>query len=238
MPALRVPIMVRRITRRQFLMWGTIGAASLLVPELSACSPSSPDPANPGTPTLPAPASATPTAPIAITPTRCKLSPLAAPTRPADTPGYTMLDTATGLHMTGTPVDIDVNMYRLKVTGKVKNELSLSYDDLRCMPKTTTKSTSICAGYFEDRATWAGVPFSHIFELAGVKPEASLITLFGADGYQSGTRIEAALLPTAYLAYEWEGQPVPVLHGFPLRAIFDSVTGGFRVKWLLGIEVS
>jgi DMSO/TMAO reductase YedYZ molybdopterin-dependent catalytic subunit len=160
------------------------------------------------------------------------------PTRPADTPGYTELDPATGLHMTGTPVDIDITTYRLEVTGKVKNVLSLSIDDLRCMPKITTNSTSICAGYFEDHANWAGVPFSHILELAGVKPEASLITLHGADGYSSGTMIEAALLPAAYLAYEWEGQPIPVLHGFPLRAIFDSVTGGFRVKWLLGIEVS
>ena len=140
--------------------------------------------------------------------------------------------------MTGTPVNIDVATYRLEVTGKVKHELSLSYDDLRCMPKMTTKSISVCAGFFEDRATWAGVPFSHILGLAGVKPEASLVTLHGADGYSSGTILEAALLPDAYLAYEWEGQPIPVLHGFPLRAIFNSQIGGFRVKWLMGIEVS
>ena len=231
-------MMAERISRRQFLMLGSIGAASLLIPDLSACSPINPDPANLNPPTLPAPASSTAISPISITPTSCKLSPLVSPTRPADTPGYTQLDPATGLHMTGTPVDIDIATYRLDVTGKVKNELSLSYDDLRCMPKITTKSISVCAGFFEDRATWAGVPFSYILELAGVKPDASLINLRGADGYSSGTMIEAVLLPDAYLAYEWEGQPIPVLHGFPLRAIFDSQVGGYRVKWLLGIEVS
>jgi len=219
-------------------MLGTIGTASLLIPDLSACSPINPNPANPNLPTLTAPASSTPISPVSITPTGCKLTPLVAPTRPADTPGYTELDPATGLHMTGTPKNIDLATYRLAVTGKVKNELSLSLDDLRCMPKITTKSTSVCSGFFEDRATWAGVPFSHVLELAAVKPEATLINLHGADGYSSGSMIEAALLPDAYLAYEWEGQPLPVLHGFPLRAIFDSEVGGYRVKWLLGIEVS
>jgi len=129
---------------------------------------------------------------------------MVAPTRPADTPGYTELDPATGLHMTGTPVNIDVASYRLEVTGKVKNELKLSLDDLRCMPKITTKSTSVCSGFFEDRATWAGVPFSHILELAGVMPEATMIDLHGADGYSSLSMLEPALLPDAYLAYEWK----------------------------------
>jgi DMSO/TMAO reductase YedYZ molybdopterin-dependent catalytic subunit len=161
-----------------------------------------------------------------------------APTRPADTPGYTQLDPATGLHMTGTPVDIDITTYRLKVTGKVDHALALSIDDLRCMPKVTTNSTSICADIFQDHANWAGVPISHILELAGVQPGASKFTLLGADGY---TLVDLALTmvaPNAYLAYEWEGQPIPVLHGFPLRVIFDSTVGGYRVKWLLSIEVS
>ena len=140
--------------------------------------------------------------------------------------------------MTGHPVDIDINSYRLKVYGKVNHPLELSYDELRCMPKVTTKSTSICAGYFEDQATWAGVPFAHILDLADVRPEASMITLRGADGYSSGNPIDTARLQGAYLAYEWEGQPIPVLHGFPLRAIYVSEVGGYRVKWLLEIEVS
>lgn len=140
--------------------------------------------------------------------------------------------------MTGTPVDIDINSYRLKVFGKVNNPLELTYDELRCMPKVTTKSTSICVGYFEDRATWAGVPFAHILDLVNVRPEATIMTLRGADGFFNGILIEAARLDGAYLAYEWEGQPVPVLHGFPLRAIYVSDIGSYRVKWVLEIELS
>jgi sulfite oxidase len=40
-----------------------------------------------------------------------------------------------------------------------------------------------------------------------------------------------------FLAYEMNGQPLPVLHGFPLRAVFPGVVGNKWVKWLLEIRV-
>ena len=39
------------------------------------------------------------------------------------------------------------------------------------------------------------------------------------------------------LAYEWQRQPVPILHGFPLRAVIPDFGGWTWVKWLVGIEV-
>ena len=48
-----------------------------------------------------------------------QLPPIAVPEWPTVIPGYTQLDPATGLHMTGEPVRIDIASYRLKVTGKV-----------------------------------------------------------------------------------------------------------------------
>jgi sulfite oxidase len=40
------------------------------------------------------------------------------------------------------------------------------------------------------------------------------------------------------LAYEWEGQPLPILHGFPLRAIIPGTAGSNSTKWLTEIKVS
>ena len=40
------------------------------------------------------------------------------------------LDPETGLHITGTPTEVDIASYRLKVTGKVDQELSLSYEEI------------------------------------------------------------------------------------------------------------
>jgi DMSO/TMAO reductase YedYZ molybdopterin-dependent catalytic subunit len=196
-----------------------------------------------------APPSATPTVTVTIpaatvkavaptpNPASCVLSPIIVPTRPATTPGYTQLDPRAGLHMTGTPQEIDVTTYRLKVTGKVERPLSLTYDDLRCLPKIQTSAVLICPGFFEDEATWAGASLISVLDMAGVQPEATSLTLVGADEYSASVTLDQARVSNSYLAYEWEGKPLPILHGFPVRAVFPSLQGNKWVKWLIEIKV-
>ncbi|GAB4526972.1 MAG: hypothetical protein Kow0063_01780 [Anaerolineae bacterium] len=159
------------------------------------------------------------------------------PTMPAEIPTYTQLDRSTGLHMTGTPQQIDLATYRLKVTGKVKTSLSLSYDDLRCMPKVEVHCKLVCPGTFVDEATWAGVPLDYVLELAGMQGDAEGIKLTSADGYSMPISMLELDTEDNLLAYEWEGEPLPILHGFPVRAVFPELMGSRWVKWLVEIEV-
>ncbi len=139
--------------------------------------------------------------------------------------------------MTGTAPQIDLESYRLKVTGKVENPLSLTYDDLRCMPKLEVRCTLVCPDFFADTATWAGAPLALVLELAGVQAEASNVRLISADGYSTYVSLQVARREESFLAYEWEGEPLPILHGFPIRAVFPEVEGNTWVKWLVEIEV-
>ena len=170
--------------------------------------------------------------------TSCELPPVVIPTRPAEEPGYAELDPITGLHITGIVQEIDLEGYRLEVTGKVDNPLSLTYDDLRCMPKTELRCTLVCPGFFQDDATWAGVPLKEVLDTAGVQEGAEGLRLVGADGYSAFVPIEVARGEDNFLAYEWEGEPVPIFHGFPLRAVFPALEGNKWVKWLVKIEVN
>lgn len=165
------------------------------------------------------------------------LEPIVVPTLPSEIPGYAQVDPATGLHMTGTPKVIDVESYRLTVSGKVARELSLSYDDLRRLPKVTATPKLVCVAGFEDVATWSGVPLATILDLAGVQPDAEEIEMKGADDYSVHLRLDKARDPENFLAYEWSGRPVPVLHGFPLRAVIPAQFGLYWVKWLVEIVV-
>ena len=170
-------------------------------------------------------------------PASCVLLPVVVPTRPAYTPGYTEPDPTTNLHMTGTPQQIDLLQYRLKVTGKVDRPLELTYDELRCMPKIQTRAVLICPGFFEDVANWGGASLTAVLDQAGVQPGATSLSLNGADGYSAFVTLEQARMGNNYLAYEWEGQPVPILHGFPVRSVFPSLQGNKWVKWLIEIQV-
>jgi len=174
---------------------------------------------------------------VSASPTPCVLPVVVVPTIPVEIPGYTQLDRSTGLHMTGTPQQIDPAIYHLKVTGKVKNPLSLGYDDLRCMPKVEVHCKLVCPETFVDEATWAGVPLDYVLELAGMQGGAEGIKLTSADGYSVSISMLELDSKDNLLAYEWEGEPLPILHGFPVRAVFPELVGGRWVKWLVEIEV-
>ncbi len=201
--------------------------AVLVVAALTACT---------GATAVPAPAASSPLATPAAD-VACALAPIVVPTMPEEVPGYTALDPATGLHMTGTPQLIDLESYRLEVTGLVDTPQSLTYDQLRCLPKVEAGAELVCPGFFVDEASWAGTPILDVLALAGVQENATRVRLVSADGY--GVYVALANLEElgGFLAYEWEGEPLPILHGFPVRAVLPGQTGGLWVKWLVGIEV-
>ena len=156
---------------------------------------------------------------------------------PAVIPGSTQLDETTGLHMTGFVQQSDLATYRLVVTGKVDHPLSLSLDDLRCLEKITATSDLTCYGVFQDSGTWSGVPMKIVLEKAVVQAGAKEVVLRSADDFRGYVSLEDALDPRNFLAYEMEGKPLPILHGFPLRAVFPDGPGGQWVKWLVEIIV-
>jgi DMSO/TMAO reductase YedYZ molybdopterin-dependent catalytic subunit len=138
--------------------------------------------------------------------------------------------------MMGVAQVLDVQTYRLSITGLVDHPLSLSYSDLRCLPKMTETVTTKCYA-FSDTATWSGVLLSAVLKKAGVQPGAKKITQTGADGAIRTVTLDMALDPHNFLAYQMGDNPLPVLFGFPVRSIFIDVAGQYSVKWLTSLEV-
>jgi DMSO/TMAO reductase YedYZ molybdopterin-dependent catalytic subunit len=174
---------------------------------------------------------------VVVVPGECPPPPITAPTLPDRIPGYTEVDPDTGLHMTGTPVEVDITTYRLQVTGRVDHPLSLSYDELRCLPKVQATPELVCPGFFVDVAAWAGAPLRAVLEQAGMEEGARMLRLTAADGYSLQIELDADTLANAFLAYELEGETLPVLHGFPVRFVWPGHSGNEWVKWLVAIEV-
>ena len=213
--------------------------------QVSAPPPSSASISTPPPATLTElPSRATPTAtPASAAPSPanlsggCVLQPVVAPTPYPGRIKFGDLDPSTGLHVTGQGKVMDVATYYLDVTGKVDRPLRFTYDDLRCLPKNGADVTLVCVGYFEDEAGWEGAGMKALLQMAGVQKDAQGIRMTGADGYHSAVPIDTALEHGNFLAYELEGNPLPILHGFPVRAMFPALHGDVDVKWLVKIEV-
>lgn len=143
-----------------------------------------------------------------------------------------------GLHITGTPLDIDIAAYRLEVKGKVKTPLSLSFREIKAMDGVTKSFDLVCPGFFVDQGAWTGVPVAELLKDAGVTDDAEKVYFSTADGkYESSLPLEDAMKPGVLVAYEFDGEEFPIVHGYPLRIAAEDSAGSVWVKWLGEIRV-
>jgi DMSO/TMAO reductase YedYZ molybdopterin-dependent catalytic subunit len=153
--------------------------------------------------------------------------------------GSQYLQLVEGLHVTGTPVEVDPESFRLRVEGAVEKPLSLSLQQIRALPAVREEITLNCPGFFTDRGVWTGVPVRDLLALAGVRPGAGAVDFISlSGGYRSSLSLEEIQQDGVLVAYEFEGQPFPVVHGFPLRLTAKDHQGSVWVKWLGEIRVS
>lgn len=140
----------------------------------------------------------------------------------------------------GTPVRVNPVLWRLRVNGLVDHPLELTLDELRRRPAVDRVLTLECVdnrigGAYVGTARWKGVELTSLLADAGVRPLASNVALYGADGHTTGHPLER--LKSAFLAYEMNGKPLPEYHGFPLRILIPGKWGYKQPKWLTRIEL-
>jgi len=151
--------------------------------------------------------------------------------------------------------------WKLLVDGLVKKKLSLTFEEINRLPKVEATDTLECSGnsrsLLKDKASgnpwtiggvgnaiWGGVWLKDVLALAGLKADAQHVSFEGADKplgsagikFIRSIPIDKAMSSTL-LAYEMNGQPLPLEHGYPLRALALGWTGANCVKWLHRIEV-
>ena len=141
-------------------------------------------------------------------------------------------------------VDPEVNtgVWRLVVDGKVDDPRQYDYEGLRALPAIDQESTLMCisnrisAGLFSN-AVWSGTPLRDILLDAGVADDAYEVVLRGADGYTDTFGMDKALDPTTLVVWGMNGEPLPRIHGGPVRVIVPGLYGEKNMKWVTGIEV-
>ncbi len=136
---------------------------------------------------------------------------------------------------------VDPAKWSLAIDGLVERPLRFNYDEIRKLPPYETHLTLECisnpvAGGFIGNAVWKGTLLRPLLDRAGVKPQAAYVVLYAAEGYTSGHTVERILRPENYLAWEMNGEPLPRIHGFPLRIFLPGKYGMKMPKWLTRIE--
>lgn len=95
-------------------------------------------------------------------------------------------------------------------------------------------------------AVWRGVSLADVLARAGVTDGGGHVAFESLDsiekddqrfGYGGSIPMEKALRPEVLLAYEMNADPLPPVHGAPLRVIVPGYIAARSVKWLASITV-
>ena len=129
--------------------------------------------------------------------------------------------------------------WRLSVGGLVDQPLSLTYDQLRALPRVEQVSNFHCVtGWSVKNVHWAGVRIHDV--LAAARPQSSAQALEFVSmeqPYIDYLTLQQASLHDVMLAYEMDGKALAREHGAPVRLVIPEMYGYKNVKWLTGINL-
>lgn len=158
-------------------------------------------------------------------------------------------------HLSGLPSAIKEDTFRLRVGGNVSKEIALSLNDLKTKftPFTITALCQ-CSGnsrsFFDPRvpggqwkngamgnAKWTGVKLKDVLAFAGAKGNSKEVSFNGLDmppmptiaDFEKSLGYDHAADGEVMIAYEMNGEPLPLLNGFPLKLV---VPGWYATYWV------
>jgi DMSO/TMAO reductase YedYZ molybdopterin-dependent catalytic subunit len=141
--------------------------------------------------------------------------------------------------------DVPTDGYSLRVHGMVDDEVELSYQDLLDMDLVEHRVTLTCVsnevgGPYVGNATWLGIETKNLLEQLGVQSGADAVKSTSADGWTAGTPLEALTDGrNSMIAIGMNGEPLPLVHGFPVRMVVPGLYGYVSAtKWLVDLEVT
>jgi sulfite dehydrogenase (cytochrome) subunit A len=168
-------------------------------------------------------------------------------------------------HITPIPTSVDLDTWRLRISGVVDRPLELSFEDLRTkFPKVAVTAVNQCSGNSRGRfsprvlggqwgdgamgnAVWGGARLRDVLAIAGVRQGAVQMTFDGLDKPAYPTvpdfvkSLDVARVmddPDVLIAYEMNGQALPMLNGFPARLVVPGWYATYWVKHLSDITVT
>ena len=140
---------------------------------------------------------------------------------------------------------VSAEEWRLRIHGMVDREVTLTLADLLAYPTVERDITLTCVsnevgGEYAGNARWIGIPLATVLEEAGVQAGADQIVSRSIDGMSIGTPTAVALDGRdAMLAVAMNGQPLPPVHGYPVRMIVPGLFGYVSAcKWLVELELT
>lgn len=169
-------------------------------------------------------------------------------------------------HLDEIPTQINLEEWRLRIEGNVEKPLALSFADLLARFKSITiPAVNQCSGNSRSRfqarvpggqwgngamgnAAWTGVRLSDLLQAAGVKPGSMQVQFaaldrgkgpqgMGSHEFLKSLDLGNPVIEESLVAVAMNGEPLPMLNGFPARLVIPGYFATYWVKSLSAIRI-
>lgn len=133
--------------------------------------------------------------------------------------------------------------WTLGVGGMVDRPMRLTLADLQALAATKEYVTMECisnnvGGELMSTGSFTGVRLRDLVAMAIPRPQGTWVAFKARDGYSESLPMSLVQgAPEIIVAYELDGVPLPMNHGFPARMIIPGHYGMKGPKWLDSIDV-
>ena len=137
------------------------------------------------------------------------------------------------------PQQIDIESYRLEISGLLQNPGSYIYDEvIENFANYKKVSTLHCVEGWSVNILWEGVLVRELIAESDPSPDAKTVIFHAYDGYTTSFPIEYIMGNDIIMAYEMNGLTLPPERGFPFELVAESKWGYKWIKWITEIELS
>jgi len=162
---------------------------------------------------------------------------------PGTRPEFTTVERHYRIDAVTRPPALNGDRWRLRVGGLIAQPLEMTLDEVRSHEPLHQFVTLACisnpvGGDLISTTRWTGVSLQRLVGVWRPGPTASHLKFISADGFSEVVALERVMADArVMLAYAWDGAPLPVSHGFPLRLYVPDVYGMKQPKWIQAVEV-
>jgi DMSO/TMAO reductase YedYZ molybdopterin-dependent catalytic subunit len=137
------------------------------------------------------------------------------------------------------PQDVDIETYRLAVTGLVELPASYAYSEVTSGFPSYEKVVQLdCVEGWSARVLWHGVLVRDLLDASRVKPEAKTVIFKAVDGFSTSFPVSYFDDRDILLAFRMNGAPLLPERGFPFQLVAEDKWGYKWCRWVEEVELS
>jgi DMSO/TMAO reductase YedYZ molybdopterin-dependent catalytic subunit len=133
---------------------------------------------------------------------------------------------------------VPLDEWTFTIEGLVREPMTWSWQELLALPTQTYTVDIHCVTKWSKLDTeWEGVSVDTLLEHVALAPEARYAMAFCYGDYTTNLPLSDLTNDKAFVAYRYDGRPLPPEHGGPARLVVPHLYFWKSAKWVRGLRL-